>query len=402
MIRRSFLFLSATLLALSLHTASYAQEFQLPITDSLPSTDSSEAKRWDLPLAPLVVAEEDQSQPRKKQPRKFDASINLTDGVDAVAARIDDLLDAALARDPQTKVFDKAVSHYKTKTQQVIAEGKDAVDYLIPFRGFGPSSEAGDIITGEKLKLKSRASAEYAKQKHIDEIHVKVVSNMMQIAMGLGSSDKTKGEQSVAQGMAALKELVGDQEAERTLELLNTWMHDLNVPDAIYKQSAWDVNERQQKLQAVMERALDEDPVLNQITKRLHKYNHRSKFARASAHIVQTTLGAAALTPSFVGPAAKAALVTFVMATGGPEQCKLLKELYLDKRFESRWKVINEEAHLALENYHIAVLTRNPVLLAASESIIDQMAGEDTVKSIFGSSVLPKAQVASVPGKQAQ
>jgi hypothetical protein len=76
------------------------------------------------------------------------------------------------------------------------------------------------------------------------------------------------------------------------------------------------------------------------------------------------------------------------MATGGPEQCKLLKELYLDKRFESRWKVLNEEAHLAVDNYQVAVLTRNPVLLACAESVVCQMSSPDTVTRVFGTRIV--------------
>ena len=96
------------------------------------------------------------------------------------------------------------------------------------------------------------------------------------------------------------------------------------------------------------------------------------------------------MTPTFVGPAAKTALVAFVMATGGPEQCKLLKELYLDKRLESRCKALNEEAHLAVDNYQLALLTKNPVLLGYSESLVGQMIGGHHVNEVFGTSLLAK------------
>ncbi len=377
--------------------------FQMPMADPLPLmvTELASSSDWSLPLEERLGTDSTKPVSAKANlPKRFDASINLSDGHNAISSRIDELLDSALDRDPQTQVFNKSVAHYRTKTQRVVAEAKDTADYLIPYRGFGPSSEAGDIILDEKVKLKSRASAEYARQRHVDDVHVKLVSNMMQVAMGLGMADKTRSTEAVGQGHAALKELVGEQEAQHTLEMLNTWMRDLNVPESVYEQGAWDVTTRQEKFKIVMQNALEDDPVLHEITKRLHKYNHRSKFARTSAHVVQTTLGAAALTPTFVGPAAKAALVAFVMATGGPEQCKLLKELYLDKRFESRWKALNEETHLALENYHIAILTRNPVLLACSEALIDSMAGEDTVEKVFGHSVMPKQTVAAAGSQQ--
>jgi hypothetical protein len=258
----------------------------------------------------------------------------------------------------------------------------------VPFRGFGPSSEAGDVILGEKMKLKSRASAELARQKNIDELHLKVVSNMMQIAMGLGDSDRVRGQSTAESGLKALADIVGPNEAEKTMQMLGAWSKELNIPESVYAQGTWDVAGKQKKLSAILSDSLESDPVVHEITKRLHKYNHRSGFARASGHVVETTLGAAALTPNFVGPAAKAALVAFVMATGGPEQCKLLKELYLDKRFESRWKVLNEEAHLAVENYQVAILTRNPVLLACSESVVTQMSTSETAGKAFGTSVM--------------
>lgn len=334
----------------------------------------------------------------KGVPTRLDGSINLADTENAVGRRIDELLDAALDRDEKTKVLDKAVSHYRKTSQKVIAETKDAVDYMIPYRGFGPSSEAGDIILDEKVKLKSRASAEFARQKHIDETHVKVVASMMQLAMGLGMPDQARGFEISSSGLSSLKQLVGDEEAERTMQMLSAWSKELSIPESVYTQGPWDVHAKQEKLKGVMCEALDADPVVHEITKRLHKYNHRSKFARASAHVVETTLGAASLTPTFVGPAAKAALVAFIMATGGPEQCKLLKELYLDKRFESRWKVINEEAHLALENYQVAALTRNPVLLACSEALLGQMTDPQKAEEVLGVSVLPKQAVAESAG----
>lgn len=372
--------------------------FHLPPAEPLPGVADPNKAVWSLPITGRLdgsVEMNVEQEPESKQTKSFDASVSALDAENAVSSRIDSLLESALARDPQSRVFTNAVAHYRTKTQRVIAETKDTVDYLIPYRGFGPSSEAGDIILGEQVKLKSRASAEYARQRHIDETHVKVVASMMQLAMGLGTSDKDKSAAIVAQGYSSMKDLVGQEETDRTMEMLNTWMKEVQVPDSVYNQGVWDVAKRQDQLKTVITTALEQDAVLHEITKRIHKYNQRSKFARASAHIVETSLGVAALTPTFVGPAAKAALTGFVMATGGPESCKLLKELYLDKRFESRWKVLNEEAHLALENYHIGILTKNPVLIATSESLIDQMAGDEIVRKVLGTTVLPKQAVAA-------
>lgn len=419
--RKSTLLLAATLLACSQAAEpAWAQEgetdsnFSAPINGFLKSAEttppkdttastntaitpeSTEDAGWSIPILGQLQNRDNAvrvltnkiASPVKTVPERLEASISAGDQASEAGQALDRLLDAALERDPQTKVIERAVSHYRTKTQIVVAEAKDATDYLIPYRGFGPSSEAGDVILGEKLKLKSRASAEYARQKQIDELHLKVVSNMMQLAMGLGMTDKQRGSEIAESGYSALKELVGEEEANHTKQMLLAWAENSNLPQTAFQQSVWDVKERQEKHKIIVETSLDEDPVIREIKRRIHKYNHHSKLGMASSHVIQTTLGAASLTPTFIGPAAKLALLTYIMSTGGPEQVKIMKELYLDKRFESRTKVVNEEAHLVLENLQLAVLTHNPVLLSCAQSVLGQMVPEDTVKQVCGEALI--------------
>ena len=267
---------------------------------------------------------------------------------------------------------------------------------MIPYRGFGPSAEAGDIILGEKLKVKSRASAEFARQKNIDETHLKVTTCMFQVAMGIGMTDRQRGDEIVDAGMKSLKDLVGEEEAAKTAQMLADFKNNFEVPESMYEQKIWDVAQKQAKQNQIFQASIEEDPVVKEIKKRVHKYNHKSRLSMVTSQVLQTGLGVAALTPSFIGPGAKVALLTYVMATGGPESCKLLKELYLDKRFESRCKVISEEAHMAIDNYQIALMTRNPVLLACSESLLGQMIGEMGVKEIMGTALLSEKK--HVPG----
>jgi hypothetical protein len=73
------------------------------------------------------------------------------------------------------------------------------------------------------------------------------------------------------------------------------------------------------------------------------------------------------------------------MSTGGTEDYKLLKELYLDKRLESRWKRLNQEATQSVNAYNNAIMTRNPVLLSLSESFITALGGEEASSRIIGS-----------------
>lgn len=376
--------------------ADNAQLLMEPTVQVKTSSDETTSS-WSLPISgPLEFVKKQvrrtvaftRGTTAQEASKELSGSISFSDPYEGITTRLDELLETALYRDTKSIELDKAVNHYRKKTQVVIAEGKEATNYLIPYRGFGPSKEAGDIILDEKVKLKSRAAAEYAKQKQIDDTHLKVASSMMQIAMGLGMEDKGRGAEITGKGLTSLKELVGDEQAEKTLALLNSMGANIDLNDPAFSKQAWDIEEKQSKQKQILELALEDDMVVHQIKKHIHKYNHKSKFTMVSSQVVQVVLGSASLTPSFVGPAAKTALMAYIMATGGPEQSKLLKQLYLDKRLESRWKVLNEEAHMALDNYQLALLTKNPILLACSESLVGQMVGGHHIDGIFGRSHL--------------
>lgn len=357
-----------------------------PLTEGATTAAAEQHHNWSLPIAGQIASKKIALKIKPDKPQKFDAGISLARG-SRIAGRLDDLLGAALNRDDKVPVLSKALQHYNTRTQKVFAETKDATNYLIPYRGFGPSIDAADIALGEKLKVGSKASAELAYQKQLDEKHLKLVSCMMQMAAGMGMDDQGKGFELTSNGLAELKVIVGDEEANKTMAMLSEWRKELIIPEKVYEQGAWDPSLHQAKLTKVRENSLENDAVIKQITDRLHKYNNKTKFSRVSSQVIQTTLGAASLTPTFIGPGAKLALLAYIMATGGPEQCKILKALYLDKRLESRWRVLNEESHMALENYQVGILTKNPLLLAMSESLVEEMGGVDTVQDVFGTRI---------------
>lgn len=359
---------------------SHLPAFVLPCAGRIDEVSEQAGQSEKLPRPKILV--------NAQHPRLLDAGILVSDDEMGLAGQLDSLLDASLAKDEKAAKLDKAVSHCRQPVQKAIAQTKDAADYLISYRGFGPSSEAGDIALGENLQPRSRASSEYLRQKNIDDKHFLIVSCLMEMAMGVGTEDPARGHEITDKGLERLKSLVGEEEAAKSLSLLKEWKQRLAVPETVYKQGAWAVTERQEKLRNVVDASIASDPVISEIVRRLHKYNTHSQFSRLASSAIHTTLGLASLTPTFVGPAAKAALLSYVMLSGGPEHCKILKAMYLDKRFESRWKTINEEAHLAIENYQIGVLTRNPVLIAMSESLIEQMANGKTRAQVLGDSVI--------------
>lgn len=117
----------------------------------------------------------------------------------------------------------------------------------------------------------------------------------------------------------------------------------------------------------------------------MHKYNQKSAFSRASGRVIETILGTATLAPNVIGPAAQVAMVSFQLGTGGTEQAKMTKSVYLGKRQESRLAVINEEAHLA---YQLAVVMHNKTLLAFTQLSLQKISGKKAAQEIFGSTVL--------------
>ncbi len=307
---------------------------------------------------------------------------------------VDDLLSVARDRDPQTAKLDRAVAHYRTRAAKISAGAKDDVDFAICYRGFGPSSEAGDIITGEKLKVKTEAAAGYARQKQVDEMHLRIVSGLMQIAMGLGVTDRIRSEETVNTGVDSLSALVGDERANQTLQMMADWNRRIKVPEEIFRQPVLDVQRRNQMSSQVVNIALARDPVVIEIQKHLHKYNHLSAATRASGRACSTVLGVLARGP--VSHSAGLPLqLAYVTATGGPEQAKIMKELYLDQRLISRKQVVTEETHMAVDNHQLAIVTHNPCLLACSELVIQDLAGPLTVSQCFG----PIHQVAAAHQK---
>ena len=97
-----------------------------------------------------------------------------------------------------------------------------------------------------------------------------------------------------------------------------------------------------------------------------------------------------AFSPTLASPAAQTAEFIFVACTGGPEEKKLLKEVYLDRCFESRFDRLNQEISMSINNYNSAILTRNPVLFCCSQSLMEKLTNPDTVANLTGASQPPQ------------
>jgi len=176
-----------------------------------------------------------------------------------------------------------------------------------------------------------------------------------------------------------LKQLVGEEEALKTQDQLVAWANQIKAAPQVGSKQTWDVLAIENKSREVLKSAIQSDKIVEEVIDRLHKYNRHSNLSRISSKVINTTLSLAALTPTFVSPAAQVAEVIYIGLTGGPEESKLLKEVYLDRRLEERFARLTQEVNLAVTNYNLAKVTKNPVLMSCSESIMNGMSGNQVV-----------------------
>ncbi|MBX9687021.1 MAG: hypothetical protein K2X27_09980 [Candidatus Obscuribacterales bacterium] len=298
------------------------------------------------------------------------------------------LVSLALQRDAATESLEKKDKQMKGVVNKALSAAKMSAHFITEYRGFEMSSEGADIILDEKLKLKSASATDYAKQRKADEAHAKVVSSLLQIAQGLGMNDEDARKRTIQGGLEPLSQMVGAENANLTLKNMEAWSAQLNVPASIFKKDPWTMMELQQKSEGLLKSSAQTDPVMGLVRRALHKYNGHSKFALGAAKAINTTLSVAMFTPTIVSPIAQIMSFVYQMATGGPEDYKLLSELYLDKRLECRWKRLNQESGQAINAYNNAIMTKNPVLLGFSENLISALGGEESSSKILGNNRL--------------
>jgi hypothetical protein len=120
------------------------------------------------------------------------------------------------------------------------------------------------------------------------------------------------------------------------------------------------------------------------------------------AKVVYTGCGIAAFAPTLAAPIAETTQLAFMYATGGPEQDKLLKELYLSKMMQSRCDLANEKAHMIIESRDLALLTNNKRLYAWSKELLSSMTNRDLADEMFNNTFSTVTSTAGSSGSDAK
>jgi hypothetical protein len=270
---------------------------------------------------------------------------------DVIAPAVKDVLQHSY----EMNMANQNVAKYSTKFQIFIAQGKDYTNYLFPFRGFGPSSEGGDVILGEQLKIKGLPAALLQQQLTMDNVHLNFIIDFLEYGENPQGTPPEGITASMLQG-----------------GLIST-----------NNSASWDVKARETKYKALLALAVDNDPAIQGIIQDVHKYNKRSHGAMLASKIIEPALAGASMIPMFIGPIARGALANFIYSSGGQEEDKLIKEIYLDKRFESRVQTLSEELHLSLDSYRISAITNNLSLQAAAEAVMEHLVPAERLPEIL-------------------
>jgi hypothetical protein len=258
-------------------------------------------------------------------------------------------------------------------------------NFVLDLRGFDWSVEGADVALEEKLTYKSVIAKEFAVRRLRDQRELEAVCAIFQTSMASGMDNAERREKLLTAGNSKLVDLFGEDNSKQLLaRLQQVSSAQTNSNVAQFGEAAsWTVDEQQEKFKQIVESSIEQDAQIKDIMIRLHKFNGRSQFMRVTAKLVYSTLNLASFAPTFIAPVAEVSMLAFMTATGGPEQDKLLREMYLYKCLESRYKTIHEEAHLAVTNAQIAALTGNKPLAVCSMELVDRIAGATTVAKVF-------------------
>ena len=309
---------------------------------------------------------------------------STTKRADAISTCIDDIMCAAIEKSAEAQKADQQSKHFNTKGMRVLKRTKDAVNYMLCDRGFLPSMEGGKLMLDENVKVMGKDGAEYAKQHWVDKTHDAAVANVLEFATGLGSDTAARKEQLCTDAFNSIKEVAGEATAKRVQAAMLEWNDQIvGCPESPAEKTVWSLKERQAKRDAIVATCISADPVAAEVTRKVHKFSNHNKVATRGSQAVETTLNAVSLSPTMAGPAAQAALLGFFMLTGGCEEDKLISEMYLGKRIQSRKESITNQANMAIDGHQLGLATNNAPLRSCSESLIRRLGGPDLWAKIF-------------------
>lgn len=285
----------------------------------------------------------------------------------------------AMERDPEVVLADQNLFKMQGSGQSAKELSKNFLHYLLNYRGVGPSSAGANALMERKIKASSTLSAELKWEKAVDEKYVSTVNACAELADALDREDAADRAQALSDAKANLNLLVGEEETNKLVDKFQNLK--ATLPATLPNPGSLGVAAERARIRTLEEAVIKQDPILSATSQKLAKYTVTTK-TEVVTGAVQTALGVAGLAPSLIGPCAQLVKTAFILSTGGSEENKLYKEVFLFKRIEVRARTISQLSSTAVRSYHMACMTKRPLLAAYAQSLMSKMTDADTVSKI--------------------
>lgn len=271
------------------------------------------------------------------------------------------------------------VDKYGTFKSHATALGSDALNSIFMFKGVSQSSQAGDVILDEKIKLNSLGAAKLSIRKIEDDIETKLLTKILDLAGAVGNRDQA----AIDEATTDLKAFAGEDETKDLLNALNNIGEQDLVENSEFALRTAKSSEISKRVNLAVRSAALSDDVVEEIKADLHKYNKHRPGTMAFHRVARTTLSVIGCTPNLIGPASQAVLFGYVMASGGSETSKVVKEIYMGKRLEVRAATLREEIHTLFNAYQSAVSNKNAVLAGAARELLSSKIGASNAAALL-------------------
>lgn len=275
------------------------------------------------------------------------------------------------------------------------SKARSLVNFMLDTRGTDWSKEGADVAIDKKSDVSSETTKFYEDQIHRDDLHWQVVSLIARIASALGDDSTPGSRDRAVADVNRLQQLIGVAETDIVMK----WFVGREAESArseIPKTVRFDLPRILDAQDLMKAAALEQDSVIAALKKELLPYALKGKGKRVATKVAYSALGAAAFVPNWIAPIAELSFLSTMMANGGPEQDKLLKELYYSKRLERRYDLVEKELNLALNSREISVASGNAPLYRFSRELTEYLCGEDMERRLFPDDNAPGANELSM------
>lgn len=253
---------------------------------------------------------------------------------------------------------------------------RDFADSLLPYDAFGSSEEGAQVALDNDLEPSDRHSYTLAKRRLVDQLELTSTSLFLDIASALASNDNPEL-------LRLWKELNALVEPDYAAGLI-TRLQRLAKVKGLPPDTTVNLSQSWQQAEGATKIAIQQDPVLQELTEKLEKLSSHSRKKKALFGSLESCLEVAAwLSPGFLIPAAADVTnATVVQLGGGSEESKLLTEAYAMKQKESRKATLTKQVYKAALAHQLGLTLKSSLLvMCADAAILDAENESKTVQT---------------------